>query len=192
MAMKGYCTVEQVEAHLGISFTEAQTADCEGKIEAAETHFDEETGRGFLVGAQEGEAFHWPHYELWLRYAPVATVQEVRGRSGLGEAMAVLVEDEDYEVQELRSGLLRLVAPGNYDVVEVDYTPVDTTPADVRQAVVEQVAAWMKPGLEPGSFGLDSYSLPDLTVRYARSHVQSAATPLLARVIDRYRWVPVA
>lgn len=194
MAAKGYCSVAQVEAHLGLSFTGAQMADCEEKIEAAETHLDEETGRGWLVGVQADEQHRAPFADdaVWLRYAPVGTVESVTARYGQGGPEVLLTDGEDYELVDAGAGKLKLLSPAGIDRVLVSYTPVNEVPADVRQATVELVASWMQPSLQPGSFGLDSYSLPDLTVRFARSHVQAVAPPLVERVIARYRWIPVS
>ncbi len=188
MAAKGYCTVDDVEGFLARTFTAAQEMQCETLIESVEIYIDEETDRAWLTGAQTDEAHYNPTCELYLRYAPVASVTAVTGRSGLGEDEEALVVDEDYEVRNLTTGLIHLVYPGNYDRVLVDYTPVATVPADLKQAVIELVAAWLQPHLQPGSYGLDSYSLPDLTVRFARSHVQEITPPNVRRIIDRYRY----
>ena len=188
MAAKGYCDVEDVEALLQRTFTTAQSAQCAKLIERMETFVDEETGRAWLTGAQTDEAHVVNSQNVFLKYAPVASVGTVKGRSGLGETETTLTVDEDYEVMDLSNGHIRLVSPGNYDRVRVTYTPVDTVPADLVQACVEIVANWLQPTLRPDSFGLDSYSLPDLTVRFSRSHVQQIAPPLAMKVLDRYRY----
>ncbi|NJN53287.1 MAG: hypothetical protein HC804_00140 [Anaerolineae bacterium] len=191
MAAKGYCSTADVANFLALTFTPAQTAQCEALIERTEIEIDSETNRAWLTGAITGEAIYAPPYDLWLRYAPVASVTAVTGRCGVGEDEEALVADEDYEVRDLNAGQIHLLTPGSYDRVLVDYTPVDAVPADLVQAIVEVVAARMQAHLRPGSYGLDSYSLPDLTVRYARSHVQEAMPPAARMVIDRYRY-PVA
>lgn len=188
MAAKGYCEVEDVEALLQRTFTTAQSAQCAKLIERMETFVDEETGRAWLTGAQTDEAHFVNSQNVFLKYAPVASVATVKGRSGLGEAETTLTVDVDYEVMDMALGKIRLVYPNSYDRIRVTYTPVDTVPADLVQACVEIVANWMQPTLQPGSFGLDSYSLPDLTVRFARSHVQQIAPPLAMKVLERYRW----
>lgn len=188
MAAKGYCTVEDVADLLALTLTAAQEAQCQALVERAERYIDEETGRGWLVGAQTNEAHYVDSQNIWLKYAPVASVASVVARSGLGESETTLTANEDYEVTDLNQGHIRLVYPGDYDRVRVTYTPVDTVPADLVQACIEIAAAWLTPTLTPGTYGLDSYSLPDLTVRFARSHVQSSAPPLAMRVIDRYRY----
>lgn len=188
MAAKGYCDADDVANFLAETFTAAQITQCEDLIEQAEIYIDEETGRGWLMGAQTDEEHYHPRYEVFLRYAPVTSVEAVTGRAGLGESESTLTLDEDYELRDLDNGLIYLVTPGSYDRVQVDYTPVATVPADLKRAIIEMVVAWMQPNLQPGSFGLDSYSLPDLTVKFARSHVQTATPPVAQRIIERYRY----
>ena len=167
--------------------TSAQLSRAEQLIESAETYLDGEMGRAWLVGAQTQEAHFEPAEYLSLRYFPVTTVTAVYGRAGLGETEETLTADEDYEAQDLDAGIVRLVSPGSYDRIRVTYTPDDAVPADVAQACAELVAAWLGPTLRPGSYGLDSYSLPDLTVKFSRAHVQAAAPPMVRSVIERYR-----
>lgn len=191
MAAKGYCVAQDVEAFLSRTFTAGQTAHADNLIERAERRIDTYTNRGWLEGAQSNEAHFYPGRELWLRYAPVASVASVGGRAGVGETDEALTVDEDYEVHNLESGLVWLASPGSYDRVRVTYTPAATVPGDIVQACVELVAAWLMPSLSPGSYGLDSYSLPDLSVRFARSHVQEQMPPNVMAILDSYRWLEV-
>ena len=188
MAAKGYCTTSDVADLLARTFTAAEEAQCAALIERAEAFIDGETGRGWLMGAQSNEVHFVDSQNVFLRYAPVASITSIVGRLDVGEAETTLVADVDYEVMDLAIGQIRLLYPRSYDRVRVTYTPVATVPADLVQAMIEIVSSWMTPTLSPGTFGLDSYSLPDLTVRFARSHVQSVAPPLASRIIDRYRY----
>lgn len=189
MTAKGYCTIGEVTAITG-DLTAAQMARAQDLIAAAETYLDGEMGRAWLVGTQTQEAHFYPATFLHLDYWPIGSVTAVYGRTSLGETEETLTADDDYEVQNLAAGIIRLTSPGSWDRVRVTYVPVDTVPEDVRLAAAELVASWLQPSLQPGSFGIDSYSLPDLTVKFSRSHYQAAAPPLAQRVIDRYR-VPV-
>lgn len=185
MTAKGYCKVEDVTAITG-DLTAAQINRAATLIEQAETWLDGEIGRGWLVGEQSLEAHFLPadylHLDLW----PIESVAAVNGRSGLGETEETLTVDEDYEVQDLAAGVIRLVSPGSWDRIRVTYTPVDAVPGDVALACAELVANWMQPTLRPGTYGLDSYSLPDLSIKFARSHVQQSAPPFVRSVVDRY------
>ena len=188
MTAKGYCAVEDVEALLQQTFSEAQAAQCASLIEQMETFVDEETNRAWLTGSQTNEAHYVDSQNIFLKYPPVASVTTVTGRAGLGESEETLTVDVDYEVMSPTDGHIRLEYPGSYDRVLVTYTPGTTLPADLKQACVQIVANWLQPALRPDSFGLDSYSLPDLTVRFSRSHVQEVAPPLAMRVLERYRF----
>lgn len=190
MTAKGYCTDEEVEAFLGITFSVAQEAQANVLIEAAELEFDAETNRAWLEGAQTLEPWHIVNYsaDVWLKYAPVSSISAFKGRSALGETETDLVADTDYEVIDLNAGHIRLVYPTLYDRVRVSYTPTDTPPADVKQAIIELVAARLMPTLAPGTYGLDSLTLPDYSAKFARSHVQTAYPPPTQRAIDRWRW----
>lgn len=188
MAAKGYCAYTDVETFLGKTFTAGQQTHCNNLIERAEIFIDNETNRGWLVGAQTDERFYSPSFHIFLRYTPVTSITAVTGRAALAETETTLTANVDYEVRDLASGHISLVTPGSYDRVMVDYTPVASVPGDIKEACIELVANWMQPALQPGTYGLDSIQLPDYTVRYARSHVQEAAPPTVQRVLDRYRY----
>ena len=188
MAAKGYCTIQDVADFLQRTLSSNEEAQCSTLIERLETFIDEETGRGWLVGAQTNEVHYVTSQNILLKYAPVATISSIVGRSALGEAEAALVVDVDYEVIDLAIGRVRLVYPGSYDRIRVTYTPVGTVPGDLVQAFVETVATRLAPTLSPGTYGLDSYSLPDLTVRFSRNHVQEIAPAFPQHIIDRYRY----
>lgn len=194
MAAKGYCTNQDVADLLGVTLTAAQQAHADNLIEQAEAVIDGETGRAWLVGAQTDEAHYLdnlvgsvPRREVFLRYAPVTSVAGITGRAGLGATETALVANEDYEVRDLVAGLVVLMT-GGWDRLLVDYTPVASVPADIARACAELVGAWLQPHLQPGSYGLDSYSLPDLTVKFSRSHVQAPMPPTVQRIIDRYSY----
>lgn len=190
MAAKGYCTFEDIEGLLGQTLTAGQRAQCESLIEAAELEFDGETGRAWMTGAQTLEVHYVKSPNIFLKYAPVGSISAVKGRSALGEAETDLVADTDYEVRDLSTGLILLVTPNDYDRIRVTYTPVATVPADITRAIAEWVAARLMPSLTPGTYGLDSVTLPDYAVKFSRAHVQEMAPPNVRAVIDRYRyWV---
>jgi hypothetical protein len=186
MAAKGYTTKAKVATFLGATFTAGQDTYCDVLIEKAEIAIDNHCNRAWLTGVQTNET-HWcPGYSLYVKYPPVTSVASVAGRSGLGETEETLTVDEDYEVRDLTSGLIHLVYPGSYDRVRVTYTPVATVPGPVEQATTELVAQWMQAHLRPDTYGLDSYTLPDLAVKFARSHVQEAVPPTVSWLLDDY------
>lgn len=191
MAAKGYCTVDEVANFLGRVLTPAQETHCARLIETVEADIDDYTGRAWLVGAQTDEAQYWPAFRLgnlYVRYAPVATVTIVKARAGLGSDEETLTAGEDYEAADLSAGLIYLVAPSAYDRVRVTYTPTATVPLGIQQAAAEWAASRLLSHLRPDSYGLDSLALPDLTVRFARSHVQEAMPPGVMARLDLWRY----
>lgn len=188
MSAKGYCTAAEVAAFLGVTFTAGQTTQAGVLIEQAESYIDGETNRAWLVGAQTDEVHYIDNSRfIFLQFAPVTSVQAITGRAALGASETTLTANVDYEVRDLAAGLIALVS-GGYDQVKVDYTPVAAVPAEIKLACIQLVANWLQPQLQPGSYGLDSYSLPDLTVNFARSHVQNAAPPTVQQILERWRF----
>ena len=186
MAAKGYTTKAKVADFLGATFTAGQQTYCDGLIERAEIAIDNYYNRAWKTGVQTNETHWYPRRSLYLKYPPVTSVASVAGRSGLGEDEETLTVDEDYEVRSLDSGLIHLVYPGLYDRVRVTYTPVDSVPGPVEQATTELVAHFMQPHLRPDTYGLDSYTLPDLSVKFSRAHVQEDIPPTVAWNLDDY------
>lgn len=186
MAAKGYCTLADVTAITG-DLTAVQSARAASLIEAAEAYIDGELGRGWLTGTQTQEAIYLPYDYIKLRYWPVTSVTAVYGREGLDDTEETLTANDDYEAQDLSAGIIRLCYPGHYDRIRVTYVPNDAVPDDITLATADIVAAWMLPTIQAGSYGLDSYSLPDLSVKFSRSHYQQPVPPLARAIIDRYR-----
>lgn len=186
---RAYCEPTDVADFLGLEFNNAQLIQAARHIDSVTTLIDEHTNRGWQVGEQNGEQHRWPEFRLgnlYLRYTPVASIEEIRGRFTLGVDEVALVDGQDYEVVSLDDGLIRLITPTAYDQVSVDYTPVDVVPAPIRDACAEWVAARMQPMLRD-SYGLDSYSLPDLTVKFSRSMMGDGMPTSVKNVLDRYR-----
>lgn len=185
MAKKGYCQPSDVSGFLGLSFTPAQENQADKLIESTETLIDAWTSRGWLVGEQESEAHYlgeyWRTRIIYLRYAPVEVVTEVRTADDV-----VLVEGENYEIKSLEEGTIGLKAT-IHQVLYVQYTPVNAVPSPIRDACAEWVAARMQPALRPDSYGLDSYSLPDLTVKFSRQ-MMNGMPDTVQQALDLFRY----
>jgi hypothetical protein len=185
-----YCAVADVEDFLGVSFTTAQEVQAARVIEAVTLLIDKDLGFGFSAGAQTGEKHYLEEYSggiLYLIYIPVSAVAQIRGRAGLNASELILTVDVDYEVISLSEGKIRLVNPQAYDRVSVDYIPVDAVPAPIRDACAEWAAARMMPSLRPDTYGLDSYSLPDITVKFSRSMMGDGMPSSVKQTLDHYR-----
>ena len=185
-----YCTLIDVEDIAG-EIAPAHYPRVAQLIAAAERYLNGEMGRAWQVGEQELEMHHAPDYLIRLVYWSVQEITAVYARQRGGGEEVELVEGEDWEAYDLGAGIMKMTAPALYDLVRVTYIPEDEVPEDVSLACAELAANWLMPTLRPGSYGLDSYSLPDLTVRFARSHAQTAEPPFVRQVINRYR-VPAA
>jgi len=187
---KAYCVYADVASFLGVTLTSAQQARATDLIASTTLDVDNETNRGWLVCVQTAErherATYW-HHDLYVRYAPIASVQSITGRGFLGDVEATLVADTDFEIVSLEAGLIRLLYPWSWERVLVSYTPVDTVPLPIRDATAEWVAAKMLPSLRPDTYGIESYSLPDLSVRFSKSVTESIPQNV-ADTLAKYRY----
>lgn len=182
MAAKGYCDAAAVASFLGVTLSAGQQAYALSLLETVEQLIDAETGRGWLMGVQANETFRcvdWPDGLLYLRYTPVNTgvALVVTGRTALGEAEQTLVADTDYEVMDFAGGVLQLIDLDYWDRILVDYTPQTAVPTPVRDAAAEWVAALMQPSLRPDTYGVESFSLPDLSIKFAKTGVAAGEIP---------------
>lgn len=143
MAVKGYASVLDVERLYGSALTAAQLADADAALEPAEQLVDGATARAWLTGAVTGERHQPTGPYLWLRYAPVASVQALRHYSRGSTTATALVLTESYEVDDLAQGRLYLPLWASYAYVQADYTPDTSVPAAVRDATAAQVADWL-------------------------------------------------
>lgn len=190
MTAKGYATVEEVAAFLGVTLTAEQERQAERMLEVAEAEIDSGTNRGWLMGAQTNETHRYEEYcggDLWLRYAPAASVTAVKGRALLGDAETTLTVDVDYEVIDLESGYIEIISPALYDRIRVDYTPGTTVPTDIQQATAELVAYKMRSHLMPGSYGVSQLGLPDLNVTF-RQYAAEDLPLSVVNVLSRWRY----
>lgn len=199
MAAKGYCTHADVATFLGLTLTAGQQTYATSLLETVEQLVDAETGRGWLMGAQTNETYYWtewPDSLIYLRYTPINTgvALVITGRTALGEDEETLVADTDYEVMDFAGGVIRLINPSEWNRIQVDYTPVATVPTPVRDATAEWVAALMQPMLRPDTYGVESFSLPDLSIKFAKGGAAAGEIPpgVAAKLaaIDHYPDLP--
>lgn len=188
MAAKGYTDQGQVAAYLGLTLTPAQNLQAAALLAAAEARVDGHCHRAWLVGARTDEEHYAPSFgrELFVRFPPVATVDAVKGRLGFLATEAALVAGVDYEVRDLGQGRLWLRAPGYYDRVRVSYTPLATVPEEVRLATTIVAADLLSAALRPDTFGIESYTLPDLSVKFAAWSAGRALPPAAEALLAPY------
>lgn len=164
--------VGQVERHLGITLTAPQVAEATLVCDAVDTFIAVEYGVSISVTPVVDE-FIDPGPSVYLRRAPVTSVQSVTVYGGVGSVGTVLTLNTDYEVRDLTTGRLALgVSPlsswyGMPRLVVV-YTP-NATPARHHQLAATMLAAhWLRRMTEGILPGIKSYSVGgDISVTYA-------------------------
>lgn len=190
MTAKAYCVYADVASFLGVTLTSGQQTRATDLIASTTIDVDNETNRGWLVGVQTSERHERSRYwrqDLYVRYAPIVSVQAITGRGYLGDVETALVAGTDFELVDAEAGLLRLLYPSSWERVLVSYTPVDTVPLPIRDATAEWVAAKMLPSLRPDTYGIESYSLPDLSVRFSKTVTESIPQNV-ADTLAKYRY----
>jgi hypothetical protein len=204
---RGYCTADDVANFLGITFTTAQLPHVNAIISRVETWIDQETNRTWLSAPVTQEAKFSPfgldppsfftNYvsgwvplgsAIYLDVTPVQSVERMQGVGWLDSVPLLLTNNLDYEVRDLKTGLLRLIVPSAYYKVLIDYTPVDACPLDITQAAIMEAATWLIPNLNPESWLVDRIQLPDLTIVYSKSSNTVMVPPEVDDIIGRYRF----
>jgi hypothetical protein len=188
MEPKGYTGAGKVAAFLGVAFSAEQAAHCTTLARRAEERIDRFCNRAWLVGEQTDEAHYRPSGAVYLKYPAIESVEAVKGRAGVGADEETLALGTDYEVEDLEAGLIRLFSPLRFDRVRVSYTQADSVPGDVEQAATELVAYWMRPHLQPGTYGVQSYQLPDLQVQF-RAYAAEALPASVEALLEPHRFV---
>jgi hypothetical protein len=182
---RGYCGTSDVENYLGASFTGTQASLCASLITRVETLIDAETGRSWLSGSVGSEV----HYEPWplvLKNAPIVSVQQVLARSGTSEI--TLAADSDYEIEDADEGTIRLDGASAYNRFRVNYTPASAVPEPIRQACIEWTAFKMQPSLRTDVLGIESFTLPDYSVKFTREFAYGNIPTSVREVLDMYAY----
>jgi Neuraminidase (sialidase) len=168
VSARGYCSVLDIERLYGSALTAAQLADADAAREPAEQLVDAATARAWLTGAITGERHQPTGPYLWLRYAPIVSVQAIRHYTRGSTTGTALVPTESYEVDDLAQGRLYFPVWASYAYVQADYTPVATVPAAVRDATAAQVADWLATDVAGAASGtVVRRRVGDVEVQYA-------------------------
>lgn len=188
MAVKGYTNPVRVAAYLGVTLTADQIDLCNDQlIGAAERWIEKRRGQTWQAAAIVDEEYYSvPGPNLYLRVAPILSVQAVKGRVFLGETETVLVVGTDYEVRDLDKGLIYIPAQGGgvkgdiviagldaygqgviYDRIRVSYTPAAALPEDYALAATMLVADWLQTPLGNVRQGVQKETFGDLSVTYS-------------------------
>ena len=186
MAPRGYATHLQVASYLGVTFTAAQTIEAELLIEAAEHYVDARTGRVWLSDAVTDEAYYAPYGPLlFLRRAPLASATvTIKARAGVSATETTLTVTDDYEVEDLATGRIRIPGALSYDRIRVTYTPVAAIDQVIALAVKQLVGFWLRPSLTGSSDRLRSIAFgSDLRMEYADVVKEGGVPPEVAALL---------
>lgn len=193
-----YTDAAAVALHLGRTLTVDQEAQVDVLVPPAQRWIDKRANRSWeLTTPITGEAHTLYGPCLYLKQAPVASVEAVRVRSLTPGATArTLTAGVDYELLDATDGLLLI---GTYYTVDyragVDYTP--NVPLDERIALAATmlVAAWLRPALDGITGDIKSYSQgQELSVTFrdpATGAVRGIPDDVVTLVDQCRRGVPV-
>lgn len=168
MGCQGYTTVAEVTELTG-ELARTQVAQVPALIAAAGEWLNKAVGRGWDAEATERtESLIVDGQAIEVTRWPVQAVAGVTLRDRFGHVNELA--DDEWTLDNAR-GIVWLRRWQGWRWAEVIYTPQPGVPAGVRLAATHLVAHWMEPILNPGMQNVEQYTLPDLSVRFARNRV---------------------
>lgn len=185
--MADYCTAAEVAAHLGKTFTAAQTTEANLLIPAATAWINDRTGRSWpQTSAITDERHTVEGTLLYLSHAPIASVASVKVRPPtIGASDTTLTLASGYEVVDTALGLLRLSSSYLGWTAKVSYTPAVALDSRLSLAAKKLVAFWMRPLLEGLSGDIVEYSVgQELRVKFANPASALGVPPDVAGLVD--------
>jgi hypothetical protein len=204
MTARYYCTPDKVAQVLGKTLTAEQVNLLDQIIiESAEHWVEERRGQVWQVAAITDEAYYGlPGPNLYLQTTPIVSVQSVKARMGISATETTLVAGTEYEVRDLTRGWLYIPAQGGgaagdivraggagdggglpYDRIRVSYTPATTVPAHIGLATALLAAHYLQAQLSGVPPGVESYSVGDLTVKFAADAVKLGVPGEVLRLV---------
>jgi hypothetical protein len=189
VAVKGYAQAHQVEAWYGADLATAQLAQVDAWLETAEQAIDAATGQPFGIGAVTDERVYPDGPYVYLRHAPIASVQAIHGLHRGSTTQTALTLTTQYELDDLATGRLYLPDWRAYAVYYVDYTPATAIPAAIQEATAALLADWLTQAA-PGMPGADikSYSVgQELTVTRFDPATAAGLPPRVEALLAPYR-----
>lgn len=175
-----YCTAAQIEAMYGRALSDEAIERAAAWQALAESLIDAAVP-GHWGGAVTDERIVPDGPAVWLRSAPVLSVQAVRGTwRGTTDTIAIVLTT-GYEKDDLVHG--RLYVPGwaNYAALSIDYT-VGDPPECVQQGTAALLAEWLARGPGNAPSTAPSVRLGAFQVQRSATSPADAAALLPARV----------
>ncbi len=184
MAAKGYTTIAEVAAYLGLTLSAAQEAEATSLILKAEAHVDRKTGRVWKVATVTAEQHDLEGPSVFLRTVPVSSITSIVGTLDSSPLETALTADVDYWLLDPVAGELHVECWKSYDRIEVTYASNSSIPEELGLAATMLVAHWLTPALMPDSFGVEQMQAgSDLSVKFRPSTVPFTVQD----IIKRYR-----
>jgi len=208
---KNFCTADDIGVFLGRTFTAEQLQAINALIPRAERFIEQECNRQWSSGPVINETIFAPYgldppsfftssiagwvpigSAIFLKETPVQSVQRVQGAGWLTSPDVTLIEGQEWEVRDLEMGLLRLTVPSAYYRLKIDYTPVAACPPDITQAAIALVSTWLRPMLNPDTFGTSWYQTPDISVHFSSGASSLGVSEDIQAILDNYRFRVIA
>lgn len=189
---KGYCTIpDDLQNYLGLSsLTAQQYLEANVLLAAAEAHIDRETRRSWLLGAITGERYDLVRSVVYLRNAPVSSIQSITRRSDqIGDTPTILTAGVDYELLDPQRGEVHFLSGyrGMHMIAFISYTPNRPVPADISLAAVQIVAATMYPTLFSSRYGMSEQKVDNIDVKYSVDGTSITVPEIAREIIASYR-----
>lgn len=189
--MKGYSSTTLVANYLGKTLTAAQQTEATTLLGFAEDLIDRETHRGWLLGPITNEIYDLWQPVIYLRHAPVTSVQSVQTRTlTVADTLQTLTSLVDYELIDANRGEVVLVSGywSRHSIALVSYTPNLPVPQDISQAATLIAAYSMTTSIYPDRFGV-AQALADQHTRvvYTDDGVSIQIPDTAQAIMDGYR-----
>ena len=181
MSAKGYATELQIVTDLGTALTSEQQLQVAALLEQAEAYIDVYTGRAWLTGAVTDEAVTPFGPDVWMRYWPISSVENVKGRTRLhSSATKTLTSGTDYEVADAARGRLYIAPWDAYDYLTVSYTPATAVPTLVNTVTRLLVVERLQQMGSGGGGNIQSFSaFGQVSVTFRDEHLSPAVRDYL-------------
>ena len=188
---KGYTTVANVESHLGRTLTTGQVAEATVLLDSTEAFIDRETRRAWIVPPITGERYDLIESVVYLRFAPVASVEAVTTRTTLvGDSPVTLLAGVDYELVDPVIGEVQFVAGyrGPRTIARISYTPDLPVPADITRAATLIVAQSLMLALFPDRSGVQKVQADrETAITYFADGLALEVPASAQYILDGYR-----
>lgn len=160
MPLKGYTNVTDVAMQLGRTLTAEQQTHCTNVVlPAVEEWIDITGGRAYNVGPVTHEVQQMASAYTWVKNAPIASVDAVRGYY-YGQVPDNMIDVPWYRWRLIDADIGQIYMPWwyLYAYIEIDYTPLTAIPGRVKLAAAVLAGVFMRSVVHPQSEWLTEYA----------------------------------